>query len=126
MATTEDRIKAKVSGRNEAASLCELLFLSDGTPPWADGTGEDFAEAFLAEVQARLPQRREAQPEKPAETPIARLGATAMPFGTHNGETFDEVSLEYLGWLCGAQEDFFRQLRAYLKHPELEVRRGGR
>lgn len=39
--------------------------------------------------------------------------------------TVPEVEIDYLSWLCGQQEASMKSLRAYLKHPELESRRGG-
>ena len=57
--------------------------------------------------------------------PIARIGATEMPFGAHKGKSLDDVPLEYLDWLCSSQEGFYKNLKAYLKHPELESRRRG-
>ena len=113
----DDRIKARIAGRQQAFEIVQLL-------EWKDGTGADFAETFLEELRSKLPQRAKSQePEKPPE-PIARLGATKMNFGAHFGKSFDEVPLDYLSWLCGSSEDLLKSLRAYLKHPELEARRG--
>ena len=56
--------------------------------------------------------------------PIARLGAIEMPFGAYAGKSFDETPIEYLDWLCRSDESFYKSLRAYLKHPDLESRRG--
>lgn len=58
--------------------------------------------------------------------PIGRLGAVQITFGQHAGKCYDDVPLDYLDWLCGQQENNLASLRAYLKHPEIESRRGSR
>lgn len=113
----QQRIKARIAGRRQAGEILSLL-------EWEDGTGADFAEHFLDELRSKLPQKHEPQQEEPPPVPIARLGATKMTFGAHNGKSFDEVPLDYLSWLCGATEDSLKSLRAYLNHPEIESRRG--
>jgi hypothetical protein len=86
--------------------------------------GADYADAFCETLRSLLPQRRKDVVEPKSPPPIARLGAMQIPFGQHAGKCFDDIPLDYLDWLCRSQEDFYRDLRAYLKHPELESRRG--
>lgn len=118
-AVNEAAIAARVAGRKAAEEIKPLL-------EWPNNHGADFADGFIGYMQQALPRRKAdvVEPKKPE--PIARLGATEMPFGTHAGLTFDETPLDYLDWLCGSQEHFYAKLRAYLTHPELESRRGGR
>lgn len=109
-------IEARIAGRKAAKELFSLL-------EWPDGHGADYADGLLAALREMLPQRKAdiVEPEKPI--PIARLGATSIPFGKWLNYTFDETPLEYLDWLCSSQESFCKDLRAYLKHPELAGRR---
>lgn len=112
---TCDRIKSRIGGREAARELASLIedHISD----------RDFMEACIKALRIRaglidpVPK-----PEKPE--PIARLGATIVPFGKHIGKQFDEVPTDYLDWLCREQEEFYKTLRAYLKHPQLETHRG--
>lgn len=113
-----DRIEKRISGRHAAGEIADLLgdVLTD----------RNYLRAFVEELQRRYAEK----PTTPAVAsspvvPIGRLGATVMPFGEWRGKTLDEVPLAYLDWLCGEQEQFYRVLRAYLKHPELESRRRG-
>lgn len=117
-AVNEAVIAARVAGRKAAEEIKPLL-------EWPNNHGADFADGFLSQMRQLLPQRKAdaIEPEKPQ--PIARLGAIEMPFGAHAGKTLDDVPLEYLDWLCRSQEEFYKNLRAYLKHPELESRRRG-
>ncbi len=117
MVVDEGKILARKSARDSASEIIQLL-------EWPDGYGADFAEAFLEALRSKLPKRRTTEPTPEKPQPIARLGATVMPFGAHQGKSFDEVPLEYLDWLCGTQESFHQALKAYLKHPELISRRG--
>lgn len=82
----------------------------------------DFMDGLLDRLDRDF-GRREVEASEAQPIPIARLGATIMPFGQHKDASFDDIPLEYLDWLCRSQEDFYRDLRAYLKHPELEARR---
>ena len=114
---SEARIQARIDGREAARDLHAML-VDDNCKPWVDGTGADYAEALLKELASLLPSRtvREPEPEKPL--PLARLAAEVIDFGLHAGKTFDNVPLDYLDWLCRAQEEFLGRLRAYLKHPD--------
>lgn len=115
----EQKIKDRIAGRDCATSLMEMA---------GDCLLEGSAEFHLAFWETIRDEAAKAFPQNPPEQshqPIARLGATVMPFGAHARMTFDEVPLEYLDWLCRSQEDFYKDLRAYLKHPELEGRRRG-
>lgn len=79
------------------------------------------AKNFMARV-IELLEEAAGLVEKPVEQklePVARLGATEIPFGRFAGKTFDDADLEYLDWLCRSQEDFYKGLRAYLRHPDL-------
>lgn len=110
------QIGARVAGRKAAREIFELL-------QWPDGFGADFADGFVDEIRDMLPKRR-IEPVPPEKSlPIARLGATRIPFGQYKDQTFDEAPLDYLDWLCRSQEEFYKDLRAYLKHPEVESRR---
>jgi hypothetical protein len=119
----EEKIKARVYGRQQAAAAYDLILLSDGTPPWFDGHGADFAEAFIEKMAELLPKRRTDAPAKEPLPPIARLGAVTLNFGQHKGLPLDEIPLDYLDWLCRTYEDLVKDLKAYLTHPELKSRR---
>lgn len=119
----EKKIKARVAGRKEAIPIYEMLFLSDGTPPWDDGYGADYAEALLEKLAELLPHRRLPAPEPEKREPIARLGAMVIEFGQYKGQCFDEIPLDYLDWICRTYEGLVKGVRAYLTHPELESRR---
>lgn len=120
----EARIKIRIIARNDAAEHYEMLMLSDGTPPWFDGHGADYAEAFLEKLAELLPKRRVAVPQPAKSVPLERLGSTLLLYGQHKGKTFDETPIEYLDWLCRANEDMAKDLRDYLTHPEIKIRRG--
>lgn len=115
---SEKRTKAKIAGRKMAA---ELIGLCD----WEDGTGADYAESLLRELKKLLPKREADIETEVKPVPIARLGATVIKFGEHHDKSYDAIPIDYLSWLCGQQEASVKSLRAYLKHPELESRRGG-
>jgi hypothetical protein len=108
------RIEARIAGRKMGT---ELFGLIEG-----DTSSDPYMESLIDEIR-RLSGIRHAEPEVEKHEPIARLGATEMPFGAHAGKCFDDTPLEYLDWLCRNQEDFYKTLRAYLRHPELESRR---
>lgn len=118
----EQRIKARVVGRATAEEL-HNAFLADVSKKYPEH-GADYAEALLERLAEMLPHRRMATPEIEKPEPIARLGCNVIPFGKHASRQFDEVPLDYLDWLCREQEGFYKTLRAYLTHPELESRRG--
>lgn len=111
------RIAARVNGRKAAGDLLELL--SD-----ADKGNRDFMQSLVGTISTVCDLTPKAEPAQTPE-PIARLGSTAIPFGQYSGKDFDSVPLDYLDWLCREQEGFYKTLRAYLKHPELESRRRG-
>lgn len=110
------RIASRVRGREAGTELLSLL----------DTEVRDDPEAMevLVELLEGFTNRNKPKSTEPTE-PIARLGATKVPFGQHNGKDFDSTPLEYLDWLCREQESFYKTLRSYLKHPELESRRRG-
>jgi hypothetical protein len=119
----EKRVKARKHARDEAQGAFDMIHLIDGTPPWPDGYGADWAEAFLEKLAELLPKRRVSEPEPEKPIPIARLGGKVMVFGQHNGKCFDDIPLDYLDWVCAKSEDFVKEVRAYLTHPDLESRR---
>ena len=110
MTPHEKRITARIAARKSAEDVLELL-------DWPDGTGADFADAFLERMRSLLPRRQEKDPP-PKTVPLARLAATTMPFGKHEGRRFDDIPDDYLDWLCRSQEEFLADLRAYLRHPD--------
>lgn len=117
---TLKRLESRIAGRKAAVEAWEMY-----APDICDFY---FAESFIDELKLRtgIADRERAAAElgdKPES--ISRLGETAMPFGAHSGKSFDDVPIEYLDWLCRSQEDFYKSLRAYLKHPDLESRRRG-
>lgn len=122
MPDSSARIQARIDGR-EAAVVTYGLLVDQNNKPWQDGTGADYAEWFLKELANLLPKRQCEEPKEEAMEPIARLGATVMPFGQYNGRTFDDTPVEYLDWLCASQEGFYYKLRAYLTHSEVQSRR---
>jgi hypothetical protein len=115
--SNEQRIINRCNGRNMASEVASLL--ADD-----DFSNRDYMEAFVEElVKVAGLNDVKATEEKPE--PIARLGATIMPFGAHKDKSLDDVPFEYLDWLCRSQEECYKNLRAYLKHPLLESRRCG-
>ncbi len=52
---------------------------------------------------------------------VLPLSETVVPFGAHQGKTFDETPLGYLDWLGGqpwvSYGEFAKRLGQYLKHP---------
>ena len=110
------RIAARVEGRKAAGELLELIGELK--------TDRDFMQAVIEKIVAECDLAPKPEPA-PTPEPIARLGAMLVPFGQHVGKRFDDVPLDYLDWLCREQESFYKTLRAYLKHPELESRRCG-
>lgn len=111
-----ESLKRRVAGSLYAVELMQLVQSSDLEDA-------DYMDGFLDRLNREFGQSEMNDVAQPSLTPIARLGATVMPFGGHKGKTLDEVPLAYLDWLCRSQEEFYRDLRAYLKHPELESRR---
>lgn len=110
------RIASRVRGREAATELLSLLDAEVRDDPNAMEVIVETLECFTG---------RNKPSEPVAVEPIARLGSTTIPFGQHNGRDFDSVPLDYLDWLCREQEAFYKKLRDYLKHPELESRRRG-
>lgn len=114
---SETSLKRRVAGSLMAVELMACLSSSDlGDPDYMRG----LIDRIERDTSSTPINSEGAKPE-----PIARLGATEMPFGAHAGKSFDETPVEYLDWLCRSQEGFYKSLRAYLKHPELESRRRG-
>ena len=112
-----ERLTQRIAGRKAAEECFELL--------QGDTEHQHYWEAFVDEILTLSGVKASQQKEESPPTPIARLGQMQMVFGVHKGKPFDEIPLEYLDWLCGTQEDFYKTLRDYLKHPELESRRRG-
>ncbi len=108
------RIASRIAGRRYARELLQLV-----TEEHRQDT--DYMEAIVEEFE-KFTRRGVAEPAE-GLPPIARLGATMIPFGMHGGKSLDDVPLEYLDWLCREQEGLHGAVRAYLKHPELEGRR---
>lgn len=115
--TNNDSLKRRVAGSKMAVELMSLVASKDIEDA-------DFMDGLLDRLQRDFGSRDVSKDDvEAAVTPIARLGATVMPFGRYEGQAFDAIPVDYLDWLCRSQEDFYRDLRAYLKHPELEARR---
>ena len=112
-----NRIASRVRGREAAGELLSLLDAEVRDDPNA-------MEAIVEALECFTNRNKQPPPTAPLE-PIARLGTMIVPFGQHVGKRFDDVPLDYLDWLCREQESFYKTLRAYLKHPELESRRRG-
>ena len=110
-----DSLKRRVEGSLYAVELMQLVNSSDLEDA-------DYMDGFLDRLNREFGQQEINDVADAKPIPIARLGAITMPFGQHQGKCLDEVPLEYLDWLCRSQEDFYRDLRAYLKHPELKAR----
>lgn len=111
MSIDPDKVKAKIAARQAATKVAaELDFPGDYEI--------DCAEAFIDQLKRQLPQRAQLTLSKPP--PLARLAATTLPFGKHSGKRLDEVPGEYLEWLISEQEEFYKDLRAYLTHPNRE------
>lgn len=115
-----ERLTQRIAGRKAATECFGLL---EG-----DTEHHHYWESFVDEIETLCGIRaakieKEAKESKP--TPIARLGQMQMVFGAHKGKSFDEIPIDYLDWLCRNQEDFYKCLREYLRHPELESRRRG-
>lgn len=109
-----ERIQQRIRGRQYARECLEI-YDQELTEPHV-------RESFVDEILSRLCPK---QPEPEVlRTPIARLGQLQMVFGAHKGKPFDDIPLEYLDWLCRTQEDFYKSLREYLRHPDLQSRRG--
>lgn len=115
----QKRIEARVAGRKAAADVFGLL-------SWPDGHGSEYADSLCETLRGMLPQAKATEVVPEPIPPIARLGAIVMPFGAYQDNSLDDVPIEYLDWLCRSQEEFYKNLRAYLKHPELESRRRGK
>lgn len=111
-----ERIEMRIAGRQMAKQLYELC---DGPI-----TNFHYVDSLVQELK-RLAGLYEPEPVPETRGAIARLGREKMPFGIHADKCLDDVPLEYLDWLCRSQESFYKNLRAYLKHPELESRRSG-
>lgn len=58
------------------------------------------------------------------DTNVLSLSDTVIPFGAHQGKTFDEAPLGYLDWLAGqpwvCYGDFAKRLVQYMKHPAIQ------
>lgn len=112
---TPEKLIARVQGRMAAKDVWELL--EERT------SDKGFMESLIHELQRQaglLPPATEQEQHEP----IARLGLNTVPFGKFKGETFDDTDRSYLDWLCSELEMFLKDLRAYLKHPDLESHRG--
>lgn len=115
-----ERIQERMAGRQSARDCWSLATADFDPPPIA------FCEGFADEIRKLSGIEQKESGINSADCgPIARLGAMEMPFGQHHGKSLDECPLDYLDWLCRSQEDFYKSLRAYLKHPDLESRRRG-
>ena len=111
-----ESLARRVAGSLYAVELMQLVKSSDLEDA-------DYMDGFLDRLNRDFGQQEIEDVGDVKPIPIARLGSIVMPFGQHQGKCFDDVPLEYLDWLCRSQEEFYRDLRAYLKHPELESRR---
>lgn len=113
-----ESLKRRVEGSKYAVQLLSLIASRDlEDADYMDG----LVERMIRDGSHKpIEEETDDKPE-----PIARLGATEMPFGLHAGKSFDEVPIEYLDWLCRSQEGFYKSLRSYLRHPDLESRRRG-
>jgi len=101
------RIYSRIQGRDMAKEILDLV-----------GEHEDiFMESFCETINKHINPPDELPYELMPE-PLSRLENTKMPMGRYLGKRFADIPLDYLDWLCREQEDFYRDLRAYLRHPE--------
>lgn len=107
------RIKHRIAGRQMAIDMLDL----EDTSKWS----REFREAF-AEYVSSIFIEPEPESANRKEPPIEQLREISMPFGKHAGETLRNVPLSYLEWLVRENEEFYGQLRAYLRHPDTRVR----
>jgi len=117
--TTEQKIKAKMAGRKMADWVFGCI---DGD--WEDGTGAQYAEAFLDEMRKLLPCKKEDEPKAPEKPePIARLGRYRLRY---DGRTMplDDIPISFLTKRLWYIEDDTKSIAAYLNHPDIEARRG--
>lgn len=105
----EQRIKDRRLGRDTAVEVIDLCGL--------DAENQVAMQAMIKEL-TKLLLPPEPTPEPPKQPPFAQLETTLMPFGSHEGERFCDVPLDYLDWLCRSQEEFYKSLRVYLRHSE--------
>lgn len=111
-----ERIERRIAGRLAAVEVAGCLGSDTACP--------HFMAALIEKLQADcLPSAPVMDAPKPPS--IAMLGDCRITFGAHAGKSLDEIPIDYLDWLCREQEEFYRTLRAYLTHPDLESRRRG-
>lgn len=115
-----DKIQDRIQGRKAAEEVWQL---AEDLGLVTEGDSPILLESFFAELKKLAGIREDTVIEKEV-VPIKRLAATQVPFGKYYNLPFDKVPLEYLDWLCKSQEDFNKQLSAYLKHPDLASHRG--
>jgi len=105
----EQIIKSRKAGRLLADTIIDLIG-DDALDDW-------LVESLLKELSNKLLPSK-AKPPDPKPEPLTCLEQTKMPMGRYLGKRFADIPLDYLDWLCREQEDFYLDLRAYLKHPE--------
>lgn len=102
----EERVARRVAARQGADEVFELIRYD-----------EIDVDVFLAHLAKLLKPEPDPEP-KPKGPSLASLGATVIHFGKHAGISLDRIDPYYLEWLCQSQEDFLKELQAYLKHPD--------
>lgn len=109
MSALDPVLARRVAGSHLAQELLTLIEPAQQADP-------QFMDGLLARLE-RETGCRPAPTPAPA-IPRARLAALPMPFGQYQGRPLAEVPREYLDWLCRSQEEFYRDLRAFLAYPE--------
>lgn len=103
-----NRIVERIEGRSFADNVMVEYAIKKASLPFR----ESFCERMFDELVPKEPR------PKPGDKPLGYLQEVVMPFGEYKGFAMSEVPLDYLEWLCRANEDFYKHLRAYLRHPD--------
>jgi len=108
MTSSTNRIVQRIQGREFADTVIAVEGLKKEPLPYRESFCERLTDVLIP---------KEPKPSL-RDKPIETLRMIEMPFGQHVGQPLAQVPLKYLEWLVRSQEEFYRDLRAYLRHPE--------
>lgn len=108
MSDTDPVLARRVAGSRLAQELLILIEPAQQADP-------QFMDGLVSRLERETGCRLAPAPPTPS---LARLRAVLMPFGQYRGQPLAEVPRDYLDWLCRSQEEFYRDLRAFLTHPD--------
>lgn len=99
---------SEISRAVEAATTCvgeAIPFIPDLPPEYKRAWNSTYSEAKKAHKHASLCIRKSSEKIHKANNTLSSIKRKIVPFGQHQGKTFDEVPIGYVNWLSDVAPD---------------------